>query len=118
MKRLLLVEDDEKFGSILASILKKSYHIQIVSTIKEAIEKIIFEDIDYICCDYHLPDGNALELLESIRNGKICIPTVIMSADLDRSIRRDAKLYGVVDVLEKSDSEFLSKLKILLMPDA
>ena len=49
MKRLLLVEDDEKFGSILDSILKKSYHIQIDSTIKEAIEKIIFEDIDYIC---------------------------------------------------------------------
>lgn len=118
MKRLLLVEDDEKFGTILVSILKKSYHIQMVSTIKEAIEKIIFEDIDYICCDYHLSDGNALELLESIRSRKICIPTVIMSADLDGRIRRDAKLYGVVDVLEKSDSEFLSKLKILLMPDA
>lgn len=118
MKRLLLVEDDDGFGSVLVCILKKSYHIQIVSTIKEAIEKIILEDIDYICCDYHLPDGNALELLEYMGRRKICIPTVIMSADLDGHIRRDSKLYGVADVLEKSDSEFLSKLKTMLKPDA
>lgn len=118
MKRLLLIEDDDGFSSILASILKKSYHIQIVSTIKEAIEKIILEDIDYICCDYYLPDGNAIELLEYMGRRKICIPTVIMNADLDGRIRIDLKLYGVADVLEKSDSEFLSKLKTFLRPDA
>lgn len=68
---ILIIEDEPLLGSELARFFsKRGWETSIASTIKQAEEHLSKQDIDplVVLSDMNLPDGNALDLLETIKH--------------------------------------------------
>lgn len=71
IQTLLIIEDEKLLGSELSRHYRKTgWEVILVSTLKEARELLISKTIDplLILSDMNLPDGNALDFMESIKN--------------------------------------------------
>src|SRR5690606_9642287 len=83
-KRLLIVEDNEIDSSQMAKILENGdlVEIDIVTTGKEALERIRNNVYDCITVDYMLPDVGGMEFVTEINNiNKLQMtPVIIYSA--------------------------------------
>ena len=87
------------------------YIVYQANTIAEAIQVLSMKNIDYICSDYHLPDGIGIQILEYLRNSNKVIPTIIMSANMTNKMECKARQFGAVDVIEKTAWDFLDLIK-------
>lgn len=70
MKTLLIIEDEKLLGSELSRHYRKiGWEVVLVSTLKEARELLISKIIDplLVLSDMNLPDGNALDFMESMK---------------------------------------------------
>lgn len=111
MKSLLLLEDDMTYRTVLSGILEKTYIVYQANTIAGAIQVLSMKNIDYICSDYHLPDGIGIQILEYLRNSNKVIPTIIMIANMTNKMECEARQFGAVDVIEKTAWDFLDLIK-------
>ena len=81
-RRLLIVEDDASLQQILSWDFEDlGYLVTAVSNCLEAREILAREPFDLALLDYHLPDGNGLQLVEELRRNYPNMP-VIMSSGL------------------------------------
>ena len=70
IQTLLIIEDEKLLGSELSRHYRKiGWEVVLVSTLKEARELLISKTIDplLILSDMNLPDGNALDFMESMK---------------------------------------------------
>lgn len=70
IQTLLIIEDEKLLGSELSRHYRKiGWEVVLVSTLKEARELLISKTIDplLILSDMNLPDGNALDFMESVK---------------------------------------------------
>lgn len=97
---ILLVEDDHTILSGLSFCLEKeNFNIVTASTGKEALKKIMENEIDLLLLDINLPDISGIELFESVKNKDI--PTIFLTAnDLETSI---------VEALDKGADDYITK---------
>ncbi len=101
-KNILLVEDDRiAFQTICETLEFFHYHCQGVHTLKEALEAVKKVPFDLILADYYLPDGTCLKLLETVRNFRLNLPFVVLTAAEDPAIIREAISHGANDFLKK-----------------
>lgn len=71
IQTLLIIEDEKLLGSELSRHYRKmGWEVVLAATLKEARELLISKTIDplLILSDMNLPDGNALDFMESIKN--------------------------------------------------
>lgn len=81
MNKVLLVEDDPRVASfILRGLEEHLYQVKVVSKGFEAINTMIKNDFDIIILDIMLPDITGFEVCEVLRNRKIIVPILILSA--------------------------------------
>lgn len=65
--RVLVVDDDALVRNGTAGLLASwGSYVEVAENLSEATHKISDSDFDLIVCDYRLPDGNGLELAESL----------------------------------------------------
>jgi DNA-binding NtrC family response regulator len=80
--RILLVEDHPEFRAMISRMLECwSFSVTAVSSVEEARAYLALgEPVAAVLSDYHLPDGNGLELLEWMKweNGTL-LPFLLMS---------------------------------------
>lgn len=67
------------------------------------------ERFDLCLLDYHLPDGNGVELFSLLRESDENIPVVFLTAST-RLTRNEARRLGAVDLLNKGRVSFTSDL--------
>src|SRR5690606_6127246 len=80
MAKILLVEDDTTFSTILEGFLKKNGHqVEMRYNVKSSV-KSLDESIDLMLLDYRLGDGTGLDVLEEVRNRGLNIPVIIMTS--------------------------------------
>ena len=80
--KLLIVEDDASLQQILSWDFEDlGYLVTAVSNCLEARQILAREPFDLALLDYHLPDGNGLQLVEELRRNYPNMP-VIMSSGL------------------------------------
>lgn len=102
MPNILLVEDDISFARILESFLvKNKFSVQLRSTVKEAEKALRSERFDLLLLDYRLPDGNGLELVETLRNDRLKLPVIMMTTFHDVRTAVRAIRGGVFDYITK-----------------
>jgi len=79
--KVLLVEDDEMIADgIIQGIKKASMQIEHANTIATARKAIKGEGLGLLILDLGLPDGDGLTLLKELRNQKIQLPILILTA--------------------------------------
>ncbi|MBT4543628.1 MAG: response regulator, partial [Alphaproteobacteria bacterium] len=98
-KRILHIEDDPDLCEIMGAMIGNKLHFESASTVHFARQKIYSQLYDLIILDPGMPDGNALELLEVIKQTmNASTPVIIYS-----SSEIDKKIAAIVDrVLLKS----------------
>lgn len=81
MNRVLLVEDDPRVASFISRGLEENlYQVKSVSKGYDAINEVMENDYDIIILDIMLPDITGFEVCEVLRNRKILVPILILSA--------------------------------------
>ena len=101
--KVLVVEDSTLVGDALRILLEDAgYTVFIAPTVAEAVTRASETPIDVMLLDLSLPDGNGLDVMNSLREG-VALPraTLAMSGHNDSAIRRACLEAGCVDLLVK-----------------
>ena len=85
--KLLVVEDDPRMAELLdRGLTRDGWAVTAVATVAHAQDETLAGHFDVIVCDVMLPDGSGLELCRWLREQKIWIPLLLLTA---RSAIRD-----------------------------
>ncbi len=115
-KRILVIDDDQAMSRAIDQLLTHyGFEVTVASTLSEAREHFL-DDHDLIVLDVMLPDGNGLDLLETIRlNGKksrVYVLTANTQPQTDRQIsrltpnRHFRKPFNFLEILDSIRGEF------------
>ena len=116
-RRILLVEDDPNFGSILKEYLMiNGYEVSLAKNGIEGFEKFKKEDFDLCLLDVMMPYKDGFTLAKEIREKNESIPLIFLTAKtMKEDVLKGFKI-GADDYLAKPfDSEvLLAKIKSIL----
>jgi DNA-binding response OmpR family regulator len=116
-RRILLVEDDPNFGSILKEyLIINGYEVTLAKNGIEGFEKFKKEDFDLCLLDVMMPYKDGFTLAKEIREKNETIPLIFLTAKtMKEDVLKGFKI-GADDYLSKPfDSEvLLAKIKSIL----
>ncbi len=117
--KILIAEDNEKLASLLKKGLEtKGYAADCVVDGEEAQTRIELghEDYDLVILDLMMPKKTGFEVCQNIRNNKIFIPILILTARDSTSDKISALDMGADDYLVKpfSFKELLARIRALM----
>lgn len=101
--RILIVEDDLTFATMIQTFLrKKGFAVESAGTVAHAM-KIVHggTDIDLVLSDLRLPGGDGLELLRRLRDGGHGMPFIVMT--------NYAEVQNAVLAMKSGASDYISK---------
>lgn len=112
-KRILIVEDDVTFGTMLNTwFAKNSWDAKWVSKIELAKLEFQNSSFDLVLSDLRLPDGDGIIFLTWMRENKIMTPFIIMTNYSDVQTAVLAMKLGAFDYLQKPINPTLLQQKI------
>lgn len=114
-KRILIVEDDPVFRSVLTGYLQA--HGALVQEAANGIEALSLLDSyipDAILCDLAMPEMGGIEFVKRLREKGLQTPVVVISATEEMADVANAMRLGVRDVLLKPITD-LSRLQETLL---
>ena len=105
-RNILLVDCDEAFGQVLATVLGDDYVLQQSSHVQQAIARLETETPDVILVNFdaspdQAPKQDPNELLQAASDRSIALPVIAYSLDGRGQTARDAFRAGAFDVLEQ-----------------
>lgn len=78
MRKILIIDDEEKLRTLLARIISlEGFDVLQAGDCKTALKKLDQNEVDVVLCDVKLPDGNGVELAKKIKD-KFQIPEIIL----------------------------------------
>ncbi|NNE66152.1 MAG: sigma-54-dependent Fis family transcriptional regulator [Pyrinomonadaceae bacterium] len=102
MARLLIVDDEEGYCSVLKVVFEKEGHIvDTASNGVEALEHIRGSVCDLIISDVKMPDMGGIALLKKARETAPDIRVVMMTAFASLEVAREAFVLGADDFIQK-----------------
>jgi len=100
--RILLVEDDPVISKNIQLFLnKRGFSIDHTQTINNANQKLSDEEYDCLILDRGLPDGDGIKLIKTLREDKIDLPILILTAKNQDNDIVEGLNYGADDYLSK-----------------
>jgi len=98
---ILIIDDDPIYRKLSSSILKERFNVFTAESPSIAFKILKSEIIDYIICDYRLPEMDGLEVLKIIKEEYANIEVIMISdsGDMDTVIK--ALRLGAVDYFKK-----------------
>lgn len=104
MKKILIVDDEEKLRSLIARVIKlEGFDVSEAADIKSAIKKLDQSEIDVVLCDVKLPDGNGVDFLKTIREKYPLLETILLTAYGNIPDGVQAIKNGAFDYITKGD---------------
>ena len=115
-QRILIVEDDATFRSVVAdNLLYEGYQVDAVDTGNAALSRVRALVPDLIILDLNLPDWDGLDLFPLLRGGR-SIPMIILSARGQKTDKLKALGLGADDYITKPTDleELLARIRAVL----
>ena len=114
-KRILILEDDVTFGTMLKTWFgKNSWETTWVSKVEQAKSEFTDKTFDLILSDLRLPDGDGIIFLTWLRENNIMTPLIIMTSYSDVQTAVLAMKLGASDYLQKPINPTILQQKIEL----
>ena len=104
MKKVLILDDEEKLRTLLARIISlEGFDVTQVADCKSALKKLEQTTFDIMLCDVKLPDGNGVDLVGNIKERYPSLEIILLTAygtiaDGVRAIKN-----GAFDYIVKGD---------------
>lgn len=99
---LLVTDDDSAFRSVLCEGLsRRGFRVTEARDGEEALEKIAQVEVHFALVDFHMPRVSGLDVIRQLRESPDSPPCVLMSAQLDDEIRREAARMNAYQVISK-----------------
>lgn len=88
MKKVLVVDDCLLAQEIISDGLTRAYTVKVflASDTTEALACLDNNIIDFIICDYQMPGGNGLLVLDYLKKNSLSIPFILFSSRYDIKI--------------------------------
>ena len=102
MSKVLVVEDDVAFGTMLKTFLeKRNYKVNLVYSAAEAFNKISVNKFDLVLTDVRLPDNDGLEILKNVKEENPSTQVIVMTSYAEISMAVKAMKEGAFDYVSK-----------------
>lgn len=113
-KRILLIEDDHVYRTLLMSTLRKmGFHCSFCIDGDHAIRTISQEKFDLLICDYLLPGTNGVEIIRLARKQGIDIPALLITNYPTEVMHVSNKTLGRTKIISKVSFNPDNMLKII-----
>ena len=104
MKKILIIDDEEKIRTLLSRIIGlEGFDVQVAGDCKTGLNKLDREDFDVVLCDVKLPDGNGVELTKKIKDKFPLIEIILLTAYGNIPDGVQAIKNGAFDYITKGD---------------
>ncbi len=104
MRKVLIIDDEEKLRSLLARIISlEGFEVFQVGDCKGAMKKLENTDVDVVLCDVKLPDGNGVELSKQIKEKYPILEIILLTAYGNIPDGVQAIKNGAFDYITKGD---------------
>src|SRR5678816_431094 len=97
MKSVLLVEDEQSLGEVLAMILNScGFRVSVVANGKRALDLLVDSKPDLIITDYMMPVMNGLEMTRAVRADPVyaSVPILMLSGVPPDALQDDSSLFN------------------------
>lgn len=102
MAKILLVEDDVAFCTMLKTFLiKKEHEVDAVYTATEALNLVKEKEYDIVISDVRLPDKEGLEILRGVISKGMDTGVIMMTSYAEISMAVNAMKEGAIDYIAK-----------------
>lgn len=104
MYKVLIVEDDPMVAMINEQYIKRNKNFELVgkcSNGSSALDFLDNNDVDLLILDVYMPKMDGFETLRRVRNKKITVDAIMVTAANDRVSLEEALHLGIVDYLVK-----------------
>ena len=115
--RILVVEDEPAAAAVLAKGLREfTYAVDVAGNGDDALEQIAVNDYDLVILDVLLPGINGLDLCRQLREARIAVPILMLTARGGLDQRVEGLDAGADDYLPKPYHfpELLARVRALL----
>lgn len=101
MLNILIIDDDPIYRRLSSSILKERFNVFTVETPSVGFQTLKANRIDYVICDYRLPEMDGLEVLARIKADYPQVEVIMISDSGDMDTVIEALRRGAVDYFKK-----------------
>lgn len=113
---VLVIDDEPAIRQVLAVAVKRGgYSVDTASGVQEAAARLVRGDVDVALCDIHMPDGNGLELVRSMKQSGVDTEFIMVTAFASVETAVQALKAGASDYIIKpvNSEELLHRLSLL-----
>lgn len=104
MRKVLIIDDEEKLRTLLARIISlEGFEVLQADDCKGAWKKLDQSEVDVILCDVKLPDGNGVELSKKIKDKFPLLEIILLTAYGNIPDGVQAMKNGAFDYITKGD---------------
>ncbi|MCR5863374.1 sigma-54 dependent transcriptional regulator [Flavobacterium sp. J372] len=104
MKKILIIDDEEKLRSLMSRIIKfEGFEVFEAGNCKSALRILQQENIDIVLSDVKLPDGNGIDLTNTIKKEYPSIEIILLTAYGNIPDGVQAIKHGAFDYITKGD---------------
>ncbi|MEI7502638.1 MAG: sigma-54 dependent transcriptional regulator [Paludibacter sp.] len=101
MLNILIIDDDLVYRRLSSSILQERFNVFTAEAPSVGFNILKTKKIDYVICDYRLPEMDGLEVLERIKTDYPHIELIMISDSGDMNTVIEALRRGAVDYFKK-----------------
>jgi len=102
--RVLIVDDNPRFGELAEMFLEEEFEdirVRAVTSAAEGEDVLAEATVDCVVSDYQMPEKDGVEFLRSVREDHPELPFIIMTGKGDETVASEAISAGVTDYIRK-----------------
>ncbi|MBL0182101.1 MAG: sigma-54-dependent Fis family transcriptional regulator [Chitinophagaceae bacterium] len=104
MKKILIIDDEEKLRNLLSRIMKlEGFAVTEAGTLKAGTKLLDKESFDIVLCDVKLPDGNGVDFVKEIKPKYPSVEIILLTAYGNIPDGVQAMRNGAFDYITKGD---------------